>query len=1719
MSGETKFGTFGGVFTPSILTILGVIMYLRLPYVVGEAGLWTALGVIIVAHIISITTGLSISSIATDKSVGAGGPYYIVSRSLGLPIGGTLGLALFVGLSFSISLYVIGFCESLLSFVDWEVSPTNLRIAGTVTILVVTIITLISTAFAIKTQYIILVLIALSLGSIFAGDLGTVAPEGPYESPAVGHYDAPSGAAALGLVFGIFFPAVTGFTAGVNMSGDLRNPKRSIPWGTMAAIAVGLVVYVVLAVFVAHRITPEDLRERTDILARIAAVPILVNLGIWGATLSSALGSILGAPRILQALSVDRIMPRFFAKGTGKTNEPRNALLLAFLIGEGGILIAELDIIARVVSMVFLATYGFLNISCAIESWASPDFRPAFRIPRILSVIGAVTCIVVMIQLDFAAMAAATVLLVGLFVMLERRQLTLDAGDTWEGIWSSIVRAGLHRLAQGGHSQRRNWRPNVLTFSYSGDRVRPALKELSRALITGNGLLTDFELVDPTRSGATSDDDDDDDPVGVFRRRTPCRDFYEMASSISRHHGFSGIEPNTILFDWDVDRKEPERFAALVRNTIDQDLNVLLLHHDPERGWGARKRIDIWWRPQQGNVGLSLALMRFLTRFDPWHTAALRFVLVSEDTSLSDDLLHAMRSVLAEHRVDAKVKVVASPSRSEGFEGMVRQESDDADLVVLGLPQTRRFDVDELSRIDALTRSLGTVLLVHGSSLFEEVLPVGGRAGLVEAIERAQASATKMRPLHLPTITELEEPAAAFAERLGKLSDELYRQGLAPVLGRQQSLLTDVRQLVDRQFEIVRKGLGETEVARARKPAGRAQGGFLFQARKLVTQFEEEELPRQATTVETRIGAFIDGLQRVDRDAPAVVRVRVKADELSPRPDDTPYLRRFKRRRRWMAALSRRPATYEAPIGALRQWYVGVGGAELLEQTVRGVESGSHRVAVQLGKILNEAATELSAVISAIDRRAIDADAVEERRRRMLSHIDAAMEESRQLTEVTATRLAERTHEVAQRFAREIEQLDIGPLVRQERRPPPTKKVVARFTALRGSATTWQHHQVLLLRRAQLGLQIAAFQHRFSALAVRARNEVTQAINESVLGDGTALLASLEAFTEQADSGEKPAAPAERELKASFDGHAVLEAIARDVGEHVGELPDTITTLSDEAIAGLESGLGTDADEISVSVRPLVKYLIETEFFDVINQELSGIPLQEQRTVGVARDVMRLLSFTLGDLEAAGGWDDRGLRKQAIAVAKEGATRLRAELTVLRSTVEGFAEGVTKQLDSLREETAPFALTSRSENLPHYIRSRGSQKAVSKLRELYDRLGDRTRASFVALLYRSSAGVLIARRLRRSAQGEVSSIVDRVRAASAALTPRRDVLRALPFYYRQLFSGQGNVGETFWVGRKAELERARAAIRRHDHGEAGALFVVGEIGSGKTALCHAIITKVMPRRKLYRIVPPSGGAIELVAFRLALQGELSERGSIEDLFAALPDGAVVFLDDLEMWWERSENGAAVLRRLISALRTHGDRCLFIANLNVHAWRVINLSERLEEHALAVIEAEPMPAESLKSIISLRHGSTGATYQLEGEPEDEIAPWRLARLFTRYFDVSGGLVSVALRAWLAHIDKIDDNTLHVRWPKRPKTDALGQLRIDLRAVLVQLVVHKQVTLRRLRRLTALDPAKLEADLSVLVRMGLVHRDKRNVLHVDRFVAHLVTARLRTSGMLA
>ncbi|MGB3138448.1 MAG: Na-K-Cl cotransporter, partial [Nodosilinea sp.] len=373
-------GTFGGVFTPSILTILGVIMYLRFGWVVGHVGLWQTLLIVTISTAITLLTGLSISAIATDQVVRAGGAYYMISRSLGIETGGAVGIPLYLAQAFSVALYTLGFAESLTRV--FPVLPQTL--VALITTVLIAILAIKSADVAIKAQYFIMAAIAVSLISLMLGHSIEPTSLPASETP---------GSVGFWAVLAVFFPAVTGIMAGVNMSGDLKDPQRSIPYGTLAAIGVGYVIYMTIPIALVRWADPFTLVADPLVMRNIARWGDTILLGVWGATLSSAIGSILGAPRVLQALARDGILPswlRWLGRGHGPMDEPRMGTLFTLGIALAAVSVGDLNLIAPVLTMFFLTTYLVLNVSAGLETFLqSPSFRPTFKVHWSLSLLGA----------------------------------------------------------------------------------------------------------------------------------------------------------------------------------------------------------------------------------------------------------------------------------------------------------------------------------------------------------------------------------------------------------------------------------------------------------------------------------------------------------------------------------------------------------------------------------------------------------------------------------------------------------------------------------------------------------------------------------------------------------------------------------------------------------------------------------------------------------------------------------------------------------------------------------------------------------------------------------------------------------------------------------------------------------------------------------------------------------------------------------------------------------------------------------------------------------------------------------------------------------------------------------------------------------------------------------------------------------------------------------
>jgi amino acid transporter len=719
MPKKKKFGTFAGVFTPSILTILGVIMYMRLGWVVGNAGLIGTIVIILIAHVISVSTGLSVSSVATDKKIGAGGIYYVLSRSMGIPIGGSIGIALFIGTALSIALYLVGFAESFNSYFGFGLTINDIRLTGTTALLALTVIALISTSFALKTQYIILAAILVSLISIF---LGT------HEfAPQTVNMISTAGSIPLEVVFAVFFPAVTGFTAGIAMSGDLKDPKRSIPRGTLIAIGVGLLVYIILAVFIAYTINTEVLRTDYNILMKMALFAPAVVAGIWGATLSSALGGILGGPRILQAMSIDKVTPKIFRKGKGVNKEPVNALLMVFFIAEAGVLIGELDVIARVVSMFYLTAYGFINISFFLESWANPDFQPSFRVKRWIGLLGFIACFGVMFKLDMFAMLGALAVIGGLYFWLQRKEVKLQSNDVWRSVWENVVNKGLKKI-DAEDNENTNWNPNIILFSGRSDH-QSYLLELSKAVSGRTGIVTNFKLIVdkdydiPLKKTEQIVRNEEFMDLGIFARQIKVRNIYTGITIIASAFGFSGVEPNTIMMGWPKGLENSKEYSKMTQTLLYLDYNLLYLDFDRKTKFGNYQSVDFWWRETDSkNAEMMLNIARFIISTPIWSNATIRVLFVNNNNVDTEQIYSNISKLVKDLRVIVDIKIINNAVEQKTFYSIIEKESSSTDLTILGIPNFKiEKQAEFVLKTNHLFDSIGSTLLVKAANNFNEL--------------------------------------------------------------------------------------------------------------------------------------------------------------------------------------------------------------------------------------------------------------------------------------------------------------------------------------------------------------------------------------------------------------------------------------------------------------------------------------------------------------------------------------------------------------------------------------------------------------------------------------------------------------------------------------------------------------------------------------------------------------------------------------------------------------------------------------------------------------------------------------------------------------------------------------------------------------------------------------------------------------------------------------
>lgn len=710
-------GTFLGVFTPSVLTILGVILYLRTGWVVGNVGLAGAIAIVVVANAITFVTALSIASVATNMDVGAGGAYYMISRSLGVEIGAAIGLPLFLAQAFSVTLYAYGFAESL-QFV-WPDLPE--APVAALTVLVVALVAGRGSGVALRLQLPILAAIAVSLVVFFIG-------VGVNVQDSVELFDRVPRGETFWVVFAVFFPAVTGIMVGVSLSGDLRDPKRSIPRGTIVAVVVGFVVYLLVTIGLAAAATPAELVTDPLMWFTIAGgLAFLIYPGLWGAIVSSAVGSILGAPRTLEAMVNDRVLPRPLGRRVGSIEGSGVPLLISAGIALAAVGLGGLNAVAPVLTIFFLTTYGMINLVAGLERLSGdPSFRPSVRVPWVVSLAGALACFWVMFLISPLASVVAFVVELGIYIVMRRRALTARWGDLRRSALVALVRSTVLQLRRLPEEPR-NWRPNVLLVTEKLER-EPELARYGSLLVQDRGILTVSQLIEGSLESFAAS-------IGAERRALNERleglgitgfgevevvpDFERGVVAVAQANGIAGIESNTVMFGWSDDRPRMAGVLRAVERLALLDKASVICRPLRFESLRRRRLIHVWWGGMQHNGDL-LVLLAHLISLDPaWRDAEIEIKSVATSDMIAERTATSLQRMIASARIDATFEVIKRRDGGGSIQETIAERSQEADVVLLGLKTIGMAEAeDQVERLRGMLAGLPTAILARSAGPF-----------------------------------------------------------------------------------------------------------------------------------------------------------------------------------------------------------------------------------------------------------------------------------------------------------------------------------------------------------------------------------------------------------------------------------------------------------------------------------------------------------------------------------------------------------------------------------------------------------------------------------------------------------------------------------------------------------------------------------------------------------------------------------------------------------------------------------------------------------------------------------------------------------------------------------------------------------------------------------------------------------------------------------------
>ena len=733
---KANFGT-APVFMTAISTILGAILYLRFGYAVAHTGFMGAIAIIIIGHLVTIPTAMAVAEIATNRKVEGGGAYYIISRSFGLNIGAAIGIALFLSQAISVAFYVIAFTEAFMPFAEFltQTYPVlssysefllDKQFIGIVMMILLSILMLTKGAnIGMNLLYYVVAILFASLIMFFMGK--------PIEGYSISDVDLISSVSnpdSFFYVFTIIFPAFTGIAAGLGLSGDLKDPKKSIPKGTLLATAVGIIIYVAVALKLVLSASLEDLAADQLIMSKIAIWGPIIPIGLACAAISSALGSVMVAPRTLQALGVDEIFPTltlnsWLSKNKKGTIEPINASLISCIIAFFFVVIGDINLVAEVIAMFFMVTYGAICLISLLEHFsADPSYRPTFKSRWYISCIGAFLSFWLMFKMN-ATYALVSLVFMALIYIYISKYNTSTGGiiKLFKGVLFQLSRQlQIFVRKKEYNSANDHWRPFAICVSDVTLKKRDAF-DFMRWVSHKYGFGTHMHFMEGYLNRESHKESietltklhrlAEGSKSKVYLDTIISPSYTSAIAQVIQLASISGKGHNLIVLEFE--RSEKEKLEQIIKNhhlLTATDLDVCILN-STYRSYGYYRDIHIWISADDyQDSNLEILLGYIILGHKNWKDASIKINSIYDEGTIENQK-ELLLNLIQKGRLPISPSNINLIERdtNKSVKAIINEQSASADFTMIGFDE-EILEKEGTSYFEGYNK-LGNILFVN----------------------------------------------------------------------------------------------------------------------------------------------------------------------------------------------------------------------------------------------------------------------------------------------------------------------------------------------------------------------------------------------------------------------------------------------------------------------------------------------------------------------------------------------------------------------------------------------------------------------------------------------------------------------------------------------------------------------------------------------------------------------------------------------------------------------------------------------------------------------------------------------------------------------------------------------------------------------------------------------------------------------------------------------